>query len=182
VKDEISAIGIADFIRARSSAGHLTGLADLETAWNRPGSDHSVRPEQIPVQDITLRDDDIKAARDAHGHLFYYSERFMTGTYAKVLVLKGEGSLRMMSEVIREHSRIYLRPVPVVLFQCSPFDLKEDMIAVQLEEMTQKNLYRDIDRIITSAGNLFLYSTDHLDRDHAVMLAEWIDVGQAENP
>lgn len=182
MKDEISASGIADFIRARSSARNLTALADLETAWNRPGSDHSVKPEQIPIQDITLRHDDIKAVRDGDGHLFYYSERFMTGAYAKLLVLKGEGSLRMMAEVIRENSRIYFRPVPVVLFQCSPFDLQEDMIAVQLEEMIQKSLYRDIDRIITSAGNLFLYSTDHLDRDHAVMLAEWIDVGQAENP
>jgi hypothetical protein len=29
---------------------------------------------------------------------------------------------------------------------------------------------------------VFLYSTRHLDPDHASMLAEWLDVGQYRNP
>jgi len=29
---------------------------------------------------------------------------------------------------------------------------------------------------------VFLYSTRHLETDHAAMLAEWLDVGQFENP
>ena len=31
-------------------------------------------------------------------------------------------------------------------------------------------------------GHVFLYSSRYLDRDYALMLAEWIDVGQFENP
>jgi hypothetical protein len=42
--------------------------------------------------------------------------------------------------------------------------------------------YKDIERLSTSAGTVFLYSTLHLDPAHASMLAEWIDVGQFENP
>ena len=88
----------------------------------------------------------------------------------------------MMAEVIREHSRIYPMPVPVVLFRCSPFDLGEDQIAVGLKEMMQRSSYRDIAQLVTPIGNLFAYSTDYLGQKHAAMLAEWMDVGQIENP
>jgi hypothetical protein len=42
--------------------------------------------------------------------------------------------------------------------------------------------YRDISQVSTSTGHVFLYCSKHLDRDYALMLAEWIDVGQFENP
>jgi hypothetical protein len=48
--------------------------------------------------------------------------------------------------------------------------------------MEQQAEYRDIARTITSIGTVFLYSNQYLDPDHASMLAEWLDVGQANNP
>lgn len=42
--------------------------------------------------------------------------------------------------------------------------------------------YHDIAQTMTYAGNSFLYSTMHLDPDYAATLAEWIDVGQYDNP
>jgi hypothetical protein len=36
--------------------------------------------------------------------------------------------------------------------------------------------------VSTSAGHVFLYSSRYLERDYALMLAEWVDVGQFENP
>jgi hypothetical protein len=48
--------------------------------------------------------------------------------------------------------------------------------------MAGKDAYRDIARTCTSAGNEYIYSTDHLEPDHAASLAEWIDVGQYDNP
>jgi hypothetical protein len=182
MKEEVRAMEIADLIRARSSTRKLTALADIEAESNCPGTDRLMEPAQTLIQDVTSRHDDIKAVIDSAGHPFYYSERFMTGAYAGVLLLKGEGLLRMMAEVIREQSRIYPRPVPVALFQCSPFDLSEDQISVGLKEMLRKSPYRDIAQLTTSTGALFVYSTNYLDLDHASMLAEWIDVGQAENP
>jgi hypothetical protein len=88
----------------------------------------------------------------------------------------------MMAEVIREHSKLYPRPVPLALFQCSPFNLSNDEIALCLKEMMDDPPYRDIAHLTTSIGHLFAYSTDHLDARHAAMLAEWADVGQVENP
>jgi hypothetical protein len=35
---------------------------------------------------------------------------------------------------------------------------------------------------MTSASSVFLYSTLYLEPAHASMLAEWLDVGQFDNP
>jgi hypothetical protein len=48
--------------------------------------------------------------------------------------------------------------------------------------MAQQKEYEDIAQTITSVGTQFLYSTKHLDPDHAFTLAEWLDVGQVNNP
>ncbi len=119
---------------------------------------------------------------DDSGDAWYFSEQFMTCAYARVLLLKAQGPLKMMAEVIREHSRLYPRPVPLALFQCSPFNLSDDEIALCLKEMMGNFPYRDIARLTTSIGNPFACSTDHLEPGYAEMLAEWVDVGQVENP
>jgi hypothetical protein len=116
------------------------------------------------------------------GAAWYFSEQFMTGAYAWMMLLKGQGPLKMMAEVIREYSRIYPRPVPIALFQCSPFNLSDDEIALCLNEMMGKFPYRDIACFITSIGSVFTYSTDDFEPSYAAMLAEWVDVGQVENP
>ncbi|MBI5593092.1 MAG: hypothetical protein HY881_21710 [Deltaproteobacteria bacterium] len=119
---------------------------------------------------------------DDSGGAWYFSERFMTGAYARVMLLKSQGPLMMMAGVIREHSRVYPRPVPLSLFKCPPFNLSHDQIRCCLKEMMDKPICRDIAHLITSIGHVFAYSTDHLDSGYAAMLAEWADVGQAENP
>jgi hypothetical protein len=60
--------------------------------------------------------------------------------------------------------------------------LSQEEILSCLEEMSSRDEYQDISRVSTSIGHVFLYSTKHLDRDYAFMLAEWIDVDQFENP
>ena len=134
------------------------------------------------IQEALVSHPDIKMIPDDSGGAWYFSEQSMTGAYARVLLLKGQGPLRMMAEVIREHSRVYPRPVPLALFQCAPFNLSDDEIALCLNEMMGKSPYRDIARLTTSIGNTFAYSTDHLEPGDAAMLAEWADVGQVENP
>jgi hypothetical protein len=178
---------IAELIRESSRAGKLLAFADIETAiagQTIPVSNLGTGPVQIPalIQEAIFSHDDIEVILDDSGGAWYFSERFMTGAYARVLLLKGEGPLKMMAEVIREHSRAYPRPVPLALFQCSPFNLTNDEIAHCLKEMMDQPVYRDIAHLTTSIGNLFAYSTDHLDPGYAAMLAEWADVGQVENP
>ena len=178
---------LAELIRERSRAGELLALADLEAEFadqNIPASDRAAEPVPIPalIQEAMISHHDIKMIPDDSGDAWYFSERSMTGAYARVLLLRGQGPLRMIAEVIREHSRVYPRPVPLALFQCAPFNLSDDEIALCLNEMMGKSPYRDIARLITSIGNTFAYSTDHLEPGYAAMLAEWADVGQVENP
>ncbi len=186
---------IAEFIRKSSRAGELLTLSDLEAEFGGqpllvsgqatdPATDPAIGPVQFSarIQEAISNHDDIKVIRDDSGGARYFSERFMTGAYARVMLLKGEGPLKMMAEVIREHSRRYPRPVPLSLFQCAPFSLSNDEIRCCLKEMMGKPPYRDIAHFTTSIGNPFAYSTDHLDPGYATMLAEWADAGQAENP
>ena len=200
---ETLSVEIADFIRERSNGGELTAPSDLEARFGdsvlkqATGDPDRPLPEREALDslkssmaerlgdlilDAVSNHDDIQVVTDDAGSSFYYSGLYMTGAYAGILALKGRGPFRMMAEVIREHSRIYPRPVPAALFRCTPFDLDDDLITQGLEEMTKMSPYRDIAQLTTSAGNVFLYSTDYLDRDYAAMLAEWVDVGQAENP
>ena len=181
------AVEIAEFIRQNSKARKLAAFADIEAdiaGQTVAVSERATDPVQILslIQDAVSNHNDIEVIVDDSGGAWYFSERFMTGAYARILLLKGEGPLRMMAEVIREHSRVYLRPVPLALFQCSPFNLSNDEIALCLKEMMDAPSYRDIAHLSTSVGHLFAYSTDHLDARHAAMLAEWTDVGQVENP
>ncbi len=113
---------------------------------------------------------------------YFYSLRSMSDTYAGILAWKAEGPLRLIAEVVRENSRLYPRPVPMMCFMEPPFDLTEDEICECLEALGEGREYQDIVQTITSIGRTFLYSSRHLDPDHAATLAEWIDVGQADNP
>lgn len=178
---------LADFIRKSSQAGKMLSQADLEVEFGGQAvsvSDPSTEPVQfsVLVQNAILSHNDIKVIRDDTGCAWYFSERFMTCAYAEIMLLKGMEPLKMIAAVIREHSRRYPRPVPLSLFRYPPFNLRHEDILCCLNEMKNISLYRDIAHVTTSIGNLFAFSTDHLDPGHATMLAEWADVGQAENP
>jgi len=69
-----------------------------------------------------------------------------------------------------------------MFFKEAPFDLSQEELFSCLEGMSQREEFRDISRVSTSIGHVFLYSSRYVDRDYAMMLAEWIDVGQFENP
>jgi hypothetical protein len=98
------------------------------------------------------------------------------------LLQKETNLLLLIAEVVRESSAVYPRPVSVDLFGDSPFNLTQSELQGYLRQMAGEEGYRDIMQTTTSAGNVFLYSSLHLEPDHASMLAEWFDVGQFNNP
>lgn len=180
----IAAAEVAEFIRQNSEAGELLSSVAIEAkieGQNVPIADPSTRGALL-IQEVISSHEDIRVILDDSGAAWYFSERFMTGSYARILLLKAQGPAKMMAEMIREHSRLYPRPVPFALFQCSPFNLSDGEIVSNLKEMAGKGPYRDIALLTTSIGNLFAYSTDHLEPGYAATLAEWVDVGQVQNP
>jgi len=112
----------------------------------------------------------------------YYSSLFMTRSYAGIMLQKRIGRPQLIAEVIRKSAEVNQRPMALESFTGHPFDLTHREIMDALEAMAATEGYGDIARTATSASGIYLYSTRHLEADHAAVLAEWLDVGQFDNP
>jgi hypothetical protein len=175
-------------IRERSKEGHFVltdealsellnrGLLESEKEEGRVAETSEIFGEAIK------RNEDLKEKKGKDGLSRYYSSLAMSEAYATLLTRKEEDLRLMMAEITRENSAIYPRPVPLDIFMGSPFDLTQEEILECLKKMGQEAGYQDIAQTTTSIGTIFLYSNQHLDPGYAAMLAEWLDVGQANNP
>jgi hypothetical protein len=179
---------ITRIIREKSGARQLVQADEVLLELNRrPGL-----PESAPVDHDTPLEPLIRKAMDENedlmeiagppGTLYYYSAQSLNETYAELLVRKEEGPLPLIAQIVRDNSVTYPRPVPLDIFTEAPFDLTEAVIEECLKSMGEQIEYQDIAQTLTSVGTTFLYSNRYLDPDHASMLAEWLDVGQANNP
>jgi hypothetical protein len=177
---------VARIIRARSEAGELTAreeilkelVAEITPATDAPCG-------AVPLEAV------ISAALESHrdlqelahdGRSFYYSALFMSEPYAGILLRKQGDPLSLMAGIVRENSDVYPRPIPLHSFKHAPFELSHEEIESCIERMALRDEFNDIRQTTTSSQNIFLYSTLYLEPDHATMLAEWLDVGQFENP
>ncbi|MBI5570371.1 MAG: hypothetical protein HY914_10540 [Desulfomonile tiedjei] len=178
---------ILKIIHARSESGQLVRVEEILAELKEQGFLESEDVEQKAHLETTLKqvlkeNRDLKAISGKNGIPYYYSAQSLSETYAGILVRKSENPLWLIAEVVRENSQLYPRPVPVDSFLEPPFGLTREEIAECLTTMREQREYQDIARTITSVGTPFLYSTQHLDPDHAFTLAEWLDVGQVNNP
>jgi hypothetical protein len=126
--------------------------------------------------------DDLRETQEQTGGRRYYSAQFMTEMYARLLVRRAGDPLQLIAEIVRENSSLYPRPFPIGGFERMPFGMGRQEIRQCLDRMAGLDAYQDIAQTTTSAGNTFLYSKTYLDQDYAASLAEWIDVGQYDNP
>jgi len=173
-------------IRNRSGQGQLAteeDILDELVALNLLESPPADVPTALAqILSAAAGNGDLKEIQDQEGRKRYYSSQLMTETYARLLVRKEGDPLELIAEIVRENSSLYPRPFPLGAFERSPFDMTRDEILQCLNQMAGLEAYRDIARTTTSAGNAFLYSTSYLEPDYAGTLAEWIDVGQYDNP
>jgi hypothetical protein len=184
---KVAAQAVAAMIRQSSEAGQL--LADSEILRRvaeqyrllAPGANGTEEGGRI-LREGLEENGDLRALAAPDGTQRYYSYLFMTEAYAAILVRKEGDPLRLIAETVREDSADYPRPVPVDLFTQPPFAFAGQEIRSFLERMATEEEYRDIAVTTTSASRMFLYSSLYLEADYASMLAEWIDVGQLENP
>jgi hypothetical protein len=178
---------IEKIIRERSKAGQLIQFEEIFTELTKQGLLKSEVADERPHVEAILREtieknEDLKEMFNRDGIPYYYSAQSLSEAYARILVRKEENPLLLMAEIVRENSAIYPRPVPLDLFKESPFDLTQEEILERLKKMGEQGEYQDISQTTTSIGTIFLYSKRHLDSGYASMLAEWLDVGQANNP
>jgi hypothetical protein len=184
---EAAARAIAAMIRQSSEASQL--IAESEILPRMADQHLFISQAADPAEEVgDILKKVVDGSEDLHelaaqdGSRRYYSSHFMTETYAMILLQKLGDPLRLIAETVRENSAVYPRPVPLDIFTQPPFDLTRQEVLNDLERMAAEEEYRDIVPTTTSASRVFLYSTLHLEPEYASMLAEWLDVGQFNNP
>lgn len=179
---------VAELVRVKSRDGQFTSRTEIrQYLLDRqllPSPPKEGEPDQFqPLLLNTLEENgDLKELSGKDGVPRYYSSVYMSDSYVRLLLRKEGDPLSMIAETVRENSLVYPRPLPLVTFSHSPFDLTQEEIPACLRQMADREEYADIQQTTTSIGTVYLYSTLHLDRDYASMLAEWLDVGQFNNP
>jgi hypothetical protein len=185
-QEEAAGLAITDFIRRRSEAGQLVTAEDICSEFLRMGilteKENQLAEFGDFLKETVKQNEELKEIVDGKGLAHYYSVRSMAETYAQILIRRGEDPLLLMAEVVRENSDRYPRPVPLSMFEGSPFGLTPGEISLCLNKMADQKEYQDIQQTTTSIGTVFLFSTLYLEPDYATFLAEWIDVGQVNNP
>lgn len=185
-QSEISA-EMVKIIREGSETGRLLKAEEILTELKERGIPKTEHLEQVTslealLEQILKENPDLRKICDRNCIAYYHSVESLSETYGRIIVWKSENPLWMMAQVVRTNSRLYPRPVSLDSFRTPPFGLTGEEILECLATMAHHREYQDITQTVTSAGTQFLYSTDHLDPDHAHALAEWLDVGQVYNP
>jgi hypothetical protein len=174
-------------IRERSKEGQLVSTKEIlqgvknQGLWIE-GKEVTESDLQTLLSGMMKENNDLREIPDQEGHPRYYSSLLMSEAYAKILIRKEGDPLPLLTNTVRESSATSSRPIPVSLFLAPPFMLSQEEIDTCLQRMGEDNQFQDIRQTTTSIGTRFLYSTLYLPTDHASMLAEWLDVGQANNP
>ncbi len=173
----------ASMIRQESKAGRLIDEAEI---FRRVADQFHgpLQPEEFRnlLKKTAEENEDLSELAAGDGSRHYHSSQYMTRAYAMILLQKQGDPLRLIAETVRHNSSDYTRPVPLDLFTQPPFDLARQEVLHRLERMETLEEFRDIELTMTSASSVFLYSTLYLESGHASMLAEWLDVGQFDNP
>jgi hypothetical protein len=186
-EEEDAARAMATMIRQSSEAGQLIAESEIlrRMAKHHPLTSDPADPTEGVgnlLQKVVEGSEDLHGLAAQDGSRRYYSSQFMTQAYAGILLQKQGDHVRLIAEIVRQNSEVYPRPVPLDLFTQPPFDLTRREVLDYLERMAAEEGYRDIVPTTTSTSRVFLYSTLHLEPEYASMLAEWLDVGQPNNP
>jgi hypothetical protein len=171
---------VADFITMNSRDGKIVTLEEIETFINNEEDDLTDVSEILESMKSDL---DLKTIDDSEGNTFYYAGVEMTDKYAGIVIrVKEKDILKLIGDTVREESRRYPRPTYVTMFNLPPYNLTEGELEEMLAELSNDSEYNDLKFTKASNGTVFVYSNKHMSKGYADYLAEWIEVGQDENP
>jgi hypothetical protein len=186
-RGELAVRAIAEIIREKSQAGQVTSQNEildrlLEQGLIKGKKEGAQRVLKTLLEKTLEENGDVIRLHTEGEEPYFFCSQFMSEPYAKILIQKRADPMLLIAEIVRENSAIYPRPVPLDMFKYSPFDFTLEEIQDCLAQMAKRDEYRDVKQTTSSIGTIFLYSTLHLNPGYASMLAEWVDVGQANNP
>ncbi len=170
---------MAEKVRSDSAQAKITNVdAFKEEPIKLPEEDLEDKLEVFKTEEEYA---DIKILRGTGIYLF--SEDKMTLNYAKTMArIADKDIMALIASTVRDDSEIYPRATPAKTFYQHPYNIDKGIFDDVLEEMENKEEYKDIKGVRASNGALYLYSNKYLAEDHAAYLAEDIEVVQKEVP
>jgi len=176
---------LAIAIREASMAGQLVGKEALLAELRGRGLLDPEKPD-VPDIDALLAETltanaDLAALTSLSGEMLYHAPPLLSRTYAGILDSKSS-PVRLIAEEVRRNSADYPRPLPLELFEQSPFDLIPEQIEASLKTMASDPEFDDVSFVTTATGAVYLFSSRHLERPYAAFLAERADTGLMLNP
>lgn len=112
---------------------------------------------------------------------YFHYRPLLSASYARILSAKNNPA-EMICDLVREHSRIYPRPVTIGTFQEEPFNLKPEELQELMQSFPKDPKKSDIKFTTSSLGTVFIYSNKYLEDDYADFLAQYLDVDQVMSP
>ena len=113
------------------------------------------------------------------GKRYVHFTPLLSASFARLLSAKNNPYQQIL-DTVRESSRLYPRPVGIFSFEFAPFNLDPKVIQGVLDKAAEDPKAKDIRVAVTSAGSVYLYSSDYLEDAYADFLAEEMDQGEAE--
>ena len=176
---------LAELIRNASASGSVTGSGMLQSQLMEHEIFCGNPPEKLNMEallELTLSIyPDIAVLTGVTGETLYHATPLLGKTYAAILSRKGS-PVTLIAEEIRRNSAEYPRPLPLDIFEQTPFDLSVKEIEAALQYMAATPEFQDISFTTTSTGAVYLFSIQYLDRPYATFLAERADTGLLSNP
>jgi hypothetical protein len=171
--EEDLSLGLAKVIRSDSAKCRLTPCSRLCELF--PETDIRAVIGDSGAEDLKLM--------EGKAETYFFSSLSMTEAYALHLFRVDEKNpVKLIADTVRDESRIYPRPTDIRIFLDTPFSLKPNEIDELLGRLEIHPDGLDIKSYCSSTGAKYLYSTKYLAPAHAESLAEWIEVGQKDNP
>lgn len=171
---------IADYIRTCSDNGHIVAyLSFLAAPFSVPEDALQAIFERFAEQpdyhDIMI----IEGKQDN----YIYSTQNMANNYANTLVLLIEqDSCKVIAEAVRFECRVYPRPYKKQMLRYMPYCFSDEQIDAALVLMQDDPDYQDIQPVLASNDEPYLFSTQSMSYGKAKGLCEWFEVEQHQNP
>lgn len=131
--------------------------------------------------ELPIRCEGIALIMGAHGY-YLYDRAAMTDAYAHWAFLAAEDDpVATFLDCVREESRVYPRPLPMKSLANEPLCLDAAAVEAAYEAARADAANADIERIEASNGDVYFFSTRHLEPAYAQSLAEWASVERFRN-
>lgn len=162
---------LAQYIRARSAAGLLTGKAALLK--------DSPELEEVFAQ---FADNEAYAdirTEEGKKDLYYYSTPTMAVNYAHMAMLAEEKDYcRTIADIVRFNCRVGPACTFAYFFMAAPYNMTKTQIDVTIDMLKRREEYADIQETESFNGKRYLYTSSRLTAKYAKALADFAEEGE----